>query len=137
MTIKPLIAKHTLLLQAATGSFGIDSSSAAITTSAVFDFESGTTSYGGTLATLGVQAVDGNGGTVQVPITINIVDINDPPVFASGSHIGNVNEEQSSGAAVTLTVAISVTDEENDTPAYSLIGRNVIYACYIQYKIPP
>ena len=108
----------------AASSFSIDSSTAAITTGALFDFESGPTSYGGTLATLAVEAVDGNGGTAQVPITVSITDINDAPVFSPTSYTGNVDEEQSSGAAVTLTVSIGITDEDSDTPTYSLIGEN-------------
>ena len=105
------------------GSFAISGSTAAITTSAVFDYESGTTSYGdGTATVLAVKVVDGNGGSATVPITVNVNDINDAPTFGAGSYTASVNEEQSSGTAVTFGAALSSSDEDGDTVTYSLVG---------------
>ena len=104
--------------------FAINSASGAITTGSLFDYEVGPTSYGdGTVATLGIQAIDGNGGTAQAALTVNIADVNDAPVFGPASYSGTVNEEQSSGAAVTFSTAIVATDEDSNSISYSLIGK--------------
>ena len=100
-------------------------STGAVSTGAIFDYEVGPTSYGdNTVATLGIQAVDGNGGTAQVALTVNVVDANDAPTFGAASYTGTVNEEQSSGAAVTFSVAIAASDEDNDGLTYSLVGMH-------------
>ncbi len=105
-------------------SFAIDGSTATITTSIVFDFESGTTSYGdGTAAVLAVKVVDGNGGSATVPITVTVNNINDAPTFGAGSYTGSVDEEQASGATVTLGTAVSSSDQDGHTVTYSLVGK--------------
>ena len=106
------------------GSLAIDGSTAAITTAAVFDYESGTTSYGdGTAAVLAVKVVDGNGGSATVPITVTVNNINDAPTFGAASYTASVNEEQSSGTAVTFGSALSSSDEDGHTVTYSLVGK--------------
>ena len=74
------------------------------------------------MATLGIQAIDSNGGTAQAALTVNIDDVNDAPTFGPASYSGTVNEEQSSGAAVTFSTAIAATDEDSNSITYSLIG---------------
>ena len=66
---------------------------------------------------------DGNGGASQVPLTINLNDINDAPQFAQVAYTGSVDEEQATGAAVTLGVALVATDADGDVLTYSLIGK--------------
>jgi hypothetical protein len=103
--------------------FSIDSASAAITTGSLLDYESDPTSYGdGSIATLGVKATDSSGGTAQVAVTISVNDINDDPAFSAGSYTGSLDEEQSSGAAVTFGTAVAATDEDGHTITYSLVG---------------
>lgn len=117
-------------------SFAIDASTAAITTTAVFDYESGTTSYGGTLATLAVKVVDSGGASATVPITITVNDINDAPTFGSGSYTGSVDEEQASGATVALGTALSTNDEDTDTITYSLVGMYKNSVSYFKIFLP-
>ena len=106
-------------------SFSISSSTAAITTGSLFDYETGPTSYGdGSIATLGVRATDSSGGTSEVAVTINVNDVNDDPAFTAGSYTGSVDEEQSSGAAVTFSTAVAASDEDGHTIMYSLVGRS-------------
>ena len=104
-------------------------SGSTVSTAAVFDYEAGPTSYGdGTAATLGIQAVDGNGGTAQVALTVTVTDINDAPVFGAASYTGSVNEEQASGTAVTFSAAIAASDEDGHSLTYSLIGKFKTYS---------
>ena len=105
-------------------SFSIVGSSGVVSTASVFDYETGPTSYGdGTVATLGIRVVDGNGGTAQVALTVTVTNINDAPVFGAASYTGSVNEQQASGAAVTFSVAIAASDEDNDGLTYTLVGK--------------
>ena len=112
-------------LGSSAGSFSIDSTTAAITTAAVFDYET-TTSYGdGTTGVLAVKVVDGNGGSTTVAITVSVTDVNDTPTFGAASYTASVDEEQSSGTAITFGSALSTSDEEGDTVTYSLVGKVV------------
>lgn len=107
-------------------SFSIVGATGVVTTSALFDYETGPTSYGdGNVATLGIQVVDGSGGRAQVALTVSVTDVNDAPVFGTTSYTGTVNEEQNSGSAVTFSTAIAATDEDNHSLTYSLIGKNI------------
>ena len=93
----------------------------------MFDYESGTTSYGdGTATVLAVKVVDGNGGSATVPITVTVNNINDPPSFGAGSYTGSVDEEKNSGETVTLGTAVTSSDPEGDTRSYSLVGKSII-----------
>ena len=55
-------------------------------------------------------------------LTINIQNTNDAPAFGLGSYTASVNEEQSSGTALTFGTAVTSSDQDGDTPSYSLIG---------------
>ena len=111
------------ILGTQSASFSIDSSTGAVSTASVLDYETGPTSYGdGTVATLGIQATDGNGGTSEVALSVTVNDANDAPTFTQSTYTGTVDEEQASGAAVTFAVAIAATDEDGDSLTYSLSG---------------
>ncbi len=104
--------------------FSINSGSGAITTASLFDYETGPTSYGdGTVATLGIKAADGNGGTVEAPLTVTVTNTNDAPTFGPASYTGLVDEEQTSGAAVTFSTAIAASDEDGNSLTYSIVGK--------------
>ena len=108
----------------AASAFSIDNATAAITTNSYLDYETDIVNYGdGTTAELGIRAEDGQGSTAEVALTIVVNNVNEPPVFGEASYTGSVDEEQSSGAAVTLGTAISTTDENGDSLTYSLIGN--------------
>ena len=107
--------------------FSINSGSGVITTTSKFDYEMGLTSYGdGTVATLGIKATDGNGGSATVPITVTVNNINDPPSFGAGSYTGSVDEEKNTGETVTLGTAVTSSDPEGDTRSYSLVGKSFV-----------
>ena len=86
------------------------------------------------MATLGIQAVDGNGGRAQVALTVSVTDINDAPVFGAASYTGTVNEEQISGSAVTFSTAIAATDEDNHSLTYSLVGENATLIAFLSLQ---
>ena len=69
--------------------------------------------------------VDGNGGSATVPITVTVTNINDAPTFGAGSYTASINEQQSSGTAVTFGSALSSSDEDGDSVTYSLVGKNL------------
>ena len=93
----------------------------------MFDYDNGARFYGdGTTGTLGMRADDGNGGVVEVPLTVNILNDNDDPVFTSATYAGTVNEEQNSGALVTVSPTLAATDADGNTVSYSLIGRRTL-----------
>ena len=111
-----------LFLGSDASSFAISGSSGAITTNSVFDYET-KTSYGGSLATLTLKVVDGSGSSATVSITVNVNNINDAPAFGSGSYTATITEEQPSSTALTMSPAVAATDEDSDTPVFSLVGK--------------
>ena len=61
-----------------------------------------------------------------MPLTVTVTNINDAPTFGAASYTGNVNEEQTSGSAVTFSTAIAASDEDGHTLTYSLVGKFMI-----------
>ena len=112
-------------------SFSIVGASGVVSTTSVLDYEVGPKSYGdGTVSTLGIQVVDGNGGTSQVPLIVTVADINDGPVFTATIYTGSVNEEETIGFTVTFAAAVAATDEDADSLVYSLVGK-VLEMCIL------
>ena len=103
-------------------SFGIDSSSGQLRTSASLDYET-TTSYSVT-----ITVSDGKGGSDSINVSINITDVdetpvNNPPVFSEGdSTTRTIVENTASG--LDIGSAITATDADNDTLTYSLGGTD-------------
>ena len=103
-------------------SFGIDSTSGQLRTSAVLDYEI-KNSYSVT-----ITVSDGKGGSDSISVTINITDVdesapNNVPTFTDGdSTTHTVAENTASG--VDIGSAITATDADNDTLTYSLSGTN-------------
>ena len=110
-------------------SFSIDSTSGQLRTSASLDYET-KASY-----SVIVAVSDDNGGSDSISVTINITDIdestinidegttNTAPVFTDGdSTTRSVAENTSAG--VNIGSAVSATDTDGDTLAYSLSGTD-------------
>ncbi len=96
------------------GSFDIVSTSGQIQTKTgvTYDFET-QSSYSVT-----VKADDGNGGTDTVAVTINVVNVNEPPVI---SGVSSVSYAEGGTAEVA---SYSATDEEGATITWSLSGTD-------------
>ncbi len=98
-------------------SFGIDSSSGQLKTSAPLNYED-TDSY-----SVSIVVSDNKGGTDEIAVTINVTDENDAPIFTEGASTSrSVAENLPSGAVVGTPVL--ATDEDGDTPEYDLEGTD-------------
>ena len=103
-------------------SFSIDSATGQIKTKAELDYETKNT-YTVTLTVSDDKAH----GTVSIPVTINVTDIanenNSAPVFTEGnSTTRSVTENTAAGE--NIGTAVSATDANNDTLAYTLSGTD-------------
>ena len=78
------------------------------------DFETRTT------YTLTVMVDDGKGATADVPVTINITDANDRPVFFDEMPIREIAENSAAGSSIGDPV--TAADQDGDTLTYSLTG---------------
>ena len=99
------------------GAFRIVSSSGQLQTSAALDYETKA------LYTVSVSVSDGNGGSDNIPVTINVKDVaeNTAPVFSDGaSTTRSIAENTASGQ--NIGTAITATDADNDTLIYTLGG---------------
>ena len=98
--------------------FSIDSSTGQLQTRVTLDHEK-KSSY-----TFTITADDGNGGNASIKVTVDVTDVNDPPVFTDGSSttryvIGNMVGNKHAGNPV------AALDEDGDTLTYSLSGADV------------
>ena len=97
------------------GLFAIDSGTGALSYQGTGeDYESGTTSY-----ELTVRASDG-GLHTDVTVTVNVIDVQEAPAFASGSYAFDLAENADGGATSVALGAVSATDPENSTITYSI-----------------
>ncbi|MYF99625.1 hypothetical protein F4212_10935, partial [Candidatus Poribacteria bacterium] len=97
--------------------FGVDSSSAQLSTKVTFNHEE-QSSYSVTLS-----VTDNNGGRNGTFVTVTITDENDAPVFTEGeTALRAILESAVSGSNVGHAVA--ATDEDGDTLTYSLSGTD-------------
>ena len=60
-----------------------------------------------------IDVSDGDGGTATLPVTITVVEANDPPVV-SGPATGTTNEDETEASNNTFELLQNVTDDEND-----------------------
>ena len=99
--------------------FAINASSGAITVAAgaVLNFE-GVNSF-----SLTAEVTDGN-SSASAPVTINLTNVNETPVFAQPSYTFTLPENSATGTAVGTVAA---TDPENNTLTFTLSGTNASY----------
>ncbi|MEM7297411.1 MAG: hypothetical protein AAF391_03995, partial [Bacteroidota bacterium] len=105
------------------------------TVAASFDFETAPDLL------LQVESNDGNGGTIQTVIMLNVTDVNEAPVFVTGSSL-NVNENISAvtsleatdvDAGSTLTFGISGGD---DQAQFNLSGSDLSFMSAPNFETP-
>ena len=65
-----------------------------------------------------VKAVDGQGGSDSISVNINVIDVNEPPVFSGNLGVHSVPEN--TGPGVDIGAPVTATDPENDPLTYSL-----------------
>ena len=103
-------------------SFSIDSATGQIKTKAELDYETKNT-YTVTLTVSDDKA----NGTVSIPVTINVTDIanenNSVPVFTEGNSTTR-SVAENTAADENIGTAVSATDANNDTLAYTLSGTD-------------
>ena len=98
--------------------FSIVSTSGQIQTSAALDYET-KSSYSVT-----VTAYDGRSGADRITVTINVTDVNEPPVFTEGTTATrSVVENTTSGQDIGTAVAATDPDT-GDTLTYTLGGAD-------------
>ena len=104
--------------EAVPAGFSIDSTTGAISyTGAGFDYEALTDKF----VVLRVQATSSRGDTmVTQDVTINILGINEAPVFAENTDTLYIDEH--SGNSIKTIGTISATDLEGSTVSYSLVS---------------
>ena len=101
------------------GLFAIDSETGALSyRGAGEDYESETTSY-----ELTVRASDG-GLHSDVTVTVNVTDVAEAPEFAEASYAFSLAENADGGTDRVSLGAVTATDPDNDTVAYSIEGGN-------------
>ena len=98
-------------------SFGIVESSGQLQTKEALDHETNP-SY-----TVTEQAADGNGGTANIEVTINVSDVNERPDFDSATASRTVRENTQGGQPVGQPVP-AVDPDDGDTVTYSLGGAD-------------
>ncbi len=96
--------------------FGIDSNTGELKTNQPLNYEV-KDSY-----SVSVTVSDNKGGTDKIPVTINVTDANDAPVFSDTSPTNRSVAENLVSASVGDPV--SATDEDDDTLEYSLSGTD-------------
>jgi hypothetical protein len=75
-----------------------------------------------------ITVSDGNGGSATITVTINItnvdeIPVNNDPVFIEGSSATRSIAENT-GSGVDIGTAVSATDDDNDTLAWTLGGTD-------------
>ena len=96
--------------------FDIDATSGQLRTRAALDHEA-KPSYSVT-----VVALDNDGASASIDVTIEVTDANDPPLFDPTDNMRSVAENTEPGQAIGIPVA--ATDPEGDTLTYSLEGTD-------------
>ena len=99
-------------------SFSIDPNTGQLRTKAALDYET-KNAY----TDLAVRATDSTGLTGATRVTINVIDVNEAPVFTNGSSTTRSIAENTA-AGVNIGSAIAATDADNDTLTYSLDGTD-------------
>ncbi len=97
--------------------FGIDSSTGQLQTSAPLDYET-KNSYA-----VQVAAIDPNGASANIDVTINVTDANDAPVFSDGTST-TLSIAENTAAGSNIGTPFAATDDEGHTITYSLGGTD-------------
>ena len=93
-------------------SFMIDDSTGQLKTKMPLDYET-KSAY-----SVMVKAEDGRGGSDSIGVNINVIDVNEPPVFSGNLGVHSVPEN--TGPGVDIGAPVTATDQEDDTLTYSL-----------------
>ncbi len=96
-------------------SFNIDSQAGQLKTKAVLDYETKDT------YTVIVNVSDGNTEDVSITVTINVIDVNESPVFTEGSSTTLSIDENTEGG-INIGSPITATDPDGGTLTYSISG---------------
>ena len=108
---------------------GVDASDFAITGSGVLsfanvpDFESPADSGGDNVYDITVNALDSDSQTGSIAVSVEVADVNDPPMFPSPTTTRLVYQAAEAGDNVSAPVAARDVDE-GDTLTYSLFGTD-------------
>ncbi len=70
-----------------------------------------------------VTATDPDNAADSIAVTVNLTDVNDAPVFTEGESATR-SVPENSGANVNVGAAVSATDQDGDTLAYTLSGTD-------------
>ncbi len=106
------------------GAFSIDPGTGQVTTKSgvVYDYEAKPTYF------VTVNAADGKGLSASIPVTVNLTDVeeappNQTPVFNEGNGATRSLPENSE-AGENVGAPLTATDQDEDTPTYSLSGAD-------------
>ena len=99
------------------GSFDLNAATGQLTTreGATYDYET-QPAYA-----LTVEAGDGNGGTANIQVTVELTNVNEAPAFGEGSSATRQLAENSA-AGVNVGAAVSASDPDGDALTYTLSG---------------
>ncbi len=98
-------------------SFDIDEKTGQLKTKAPLDYETKST------YTVIITVQDENGGSTSITVTINVPDVNEPPVFTEGSSTTRTIAENTE-SGVNIGSPITATDPEGGTFTYTLSGTD-------------
>ena len=89
--------------------------------SAMLDYEAEKKTY-----MVMVTAMDPDGESAAIEVTINVADVNEAPMFADATATRSIDENSAAGTNVGDPVMMA-TDPDGDTLAYSLSGDDAMY----------
>ncbi len=99
-------------------SFSIDSETGQLSTSTELDYET-KNSYSVT-----VSASEGNGGTAEISVTINVTNSNDAPSFTEEGTSITRSIAENTASGINIGAAVSATDLNSDILTYTLGGTD-------------
>ncbi|MBC6411232.1 MAG: cadherin domain-containing protein, partial [Ekhidna sp.] len=102
-------------------SFSIDAVGGALTFNSAPDFEAKGSVAGNNIYEVEVTAGDGDNSDTQM-ITVTVTDVNEAPVFSSGSFTLTIGEDAATDANVGAAVA--AVDPDEDGVTYTLTGED-------------
>ncbi|RKU09126.1 hypothetical protein C6503_21535, partial [Candidatus Poribacteria bacterium] len=70
-----------------------------------------------------VTASDGNGGSTDIPVTINVTNVNEAPTFTQGTRTTR-SVEENTPSGINIGTAVAATDPDGDTLTYTLGGTD-------------
>ena len=101
-------------------SFDIDEKTGQLKTKTPLDYETKST------YTVIVTVHDENGGSTSITVTIDVPDVNEPPVFTERSSTTR-SVAENTNAGVDIGTPVAATDADGDTLTYILGGTDVLF----------